>query len=268
MARKEVEMLRIAHVSDVHVLETQPGASYGLDVRFLSFGRRLDAQARVRKLVAAITRAQSCGAHHVVVTGDLTESGSAAQFEALAEALAPFPDDKLTLVPGNHDAYGDPGAWMRALRGPLRRFARNAAMDPGRVLDLGEAFLFPMDVSFPQPLARAAGLLTESAARSLDRRLTDKTIAKKPQVVVQHHPPFPRINRAWDWVDGLRGGDRMLDMLQRHPQMYVLHGHLHSAKDVQAKIFGAPAVVEDEDDKPRVRLYEARDGGLEAAGLG
>src|SRR6478672_8144755 len=88
---EEVEMLRIAHVSDVHVLETR--ASYGLDVRFLSFGRRLDAQARVRKLVAAIVRARACGAHHTVVTGDLTESGSDAQFEALAEALAPFSED-------------------------------------------------------------------------------------------------------------------------------------------------------------------------------
>jgi len=264
---EEVEMLRIAHVSDVHVLETHPGASYGLDVRFLSFGRRLDAQARVRKLVAAIVRAQACGAHHVVVTGDLTESGTDAQFETLAEALSPYSPDRLTLVPGNHDAYGDGEAWMRALRGPLRRFRHTAAGEPGKVIDLGKAFLLPMDVTFPQPIARAAGLLTEPAARALDRRLADKTIAKKPQVVAQHHPPFPRIVRAWDWIDGLRGGDRMLDMLARHERMYVLHGHLHSAKDHTAKIFGAPAVVEDEDDKPRVRLYEARDSGLEAAGL-
>jgi 3',5'-cyclic AMP phosphodiesterase CpdA len=259
-------MIRIAHVSDAHVLDLRPGASHGIDVRFLSFGRRLDAQSRAKKLVAAVRRGAAC-ADHVVVTGDLTESGSDAQFEALAEALADFPPEKLTLVPGNHDAYSDGGAWLKALGGPLRRFAPTAAMEPGRVLDLGSAFLFPMDVSFPQPLARAAGMLTESAARALDRRLDDATIAKKPQVVVQHHPPFPRITRAWDWVDGLRGGDRMLAMMTRRPSMYVLHGHLHEAKDHAPRIFGAPAVVEDDEDRPRVRLYEACERGLVPAGL-
>jgi 3',5'-cyclic AMP phosphodiesterase CpdA len=262
-------MLRIAHVSDAHVLETRPGAAHGLDVRFLSFGRRLDAQGRVKKLVAAIARARVSGADHVVVTGDLTESGSDGQFEALAEALAGanVPPERLTLVPGNHDAYTDGGAWLRALSGPLRRFAPTAAMEPGRVLDLGAALLFPMDVSFPQPLPRAAGLLSASAARALDLRLTDTTRKNKPQLIVQHHPPFPRVVRAWDWVDGLRGGDRMLDMLARHDQMVVLHGHLHSAKDHTARIFGAPAVVEDDDGVPRVRLYEAGDRGVMPIGL-
>lgn len=75
---------------------------------------------------------------------------------------------------------------------------------------LGEAWLFPLDVSFPQPIARAAGMFTEHAARRLGARLADDALAKRPQIVVQHHPPHPRIVRAWDWVDGLRGGDRML----------------------------------------------------------
>lgn len=262
-------MLRIAHVSDVHVLEMRPpgGASYGMDVRFLSFGRRLDAQARVKKLVRAIDRAMRC-ADHVVVTGDLTESGSDGQFEALALALATaaIAPERLTLVPGNHDAYTDGGAWTRALAGPLRPYAPTAAMEPGKVVDLGKAVLFPMDVSFPQPIARAAGLLTETAARKLDARLSDDSLAKKPQVVVQHHPPHPRIIRAWDWVDGLRGGDRMLHMLTRHRRMHVLHGHLHTAVD-QPRVFGAPAVVEDDEAQPRVRLYETRDEGIAAVGL-
>jgi 3',5'-cyclic AMP phosphodiesterase CpdA len=263
-------MLRIAHVSDVHVLEMRPpgGASYALDVRFLSFGRRLDAQARVRKLLAAIHRALRAAAH-VVVTGDLTESGTDGQFEALAVALegASVPPERLTLVPGNHDAYTDGDAWSRALDGPLRRFAPTAAIEPGKVIDLGEAWLLPMDVSFPQPIARAAGMLTQSAARKLDARLADPTLAKRPQIVVQHHPPFPRLLRAWDWVDGLRGGDRMLEMLVRHERMHVLHGHLHSATDHRARVFGAPAVVEDDETAPRVRLYETRDGGVVPLGL-
>ena len=35
----------------------------------------------------------------------------------------------------------------------------------------------------------------------------------------------------------------------------------------RARIFGAPAVVDDAEDAPRVRLYDLRDGALESAGL-
>jgi hypothetical protein len=51
-----------------------------------------------------------------------------------------------------------------------------------------------------------------------------------------------------------------------------MHGHLHRAVDrallgLRTRIFGAPALVEDDDDTPRVRLYEVRAGVIECAGL-
>jgi 3',5'-cyclic AMP phosphodiesterase CpdA len=84
--------MRLAHVSDVHVLEPLSMTDgYGLDIRFLSFGRRLDAQGRLRKLARALAAAKRNAADHVVVSGDLTESATPAQFELLAAALSAGP---------------------------------------------------------------------------------------------------------------------------------------------------------------------------------
>jgi hypothetical protein len=93
-----------------------------------------------------------------------------------------------------------------------------------------------------------------------------------------HHPPFiHHTNPIAQWIDGLRGCAHVLDMLARHPQVQILHGHLHRVVDRlaelgkgatrRARIFGAPATVDDEDGRPRVRLYDVHDGALESAGL-
>lgn len=268
---------RIAHVSDVHMLERRPGgprSPYDWRVRVLSFGRRLDAQARVRKLTSALDSARTSGADHYVVSGDLTESGTPGQFEQLAEALhgTRIDPDKVTLVPGNHDAYTTHDAWERAIQGPLRAFANASAGAVGKVVDRGEICFVPLDVSFHQPITRSAGVLTPEAASLLWRRMKDTALRRRAMVVVQHHPPFAHARGPWQWIDGLRGTERQMDLLTSYPHVNVMHGHLHHVVDraaggTNARIFGAPAVVEDKEGTPRVRMYHLRNGAIESAGL-
>lgn len=270
---------RIAHVSDVHMLERRPGRSrsdYDLRVQFLSFGRRLDAQARVAKLNRALHAAVRSGAEHIVVSGDLTESGTKEQFEHLAETLheTRIAPERITLVPGNHDAYTTGDAWSQAIRGPLRAFAPSSEV--GKVVEHGDLCLLPLDVSIHQPITRSAGLLTAEAAAGLWKRMRDTALQRKSLVIVQHHPPFSHALGPWQWIDGLRGTERLMDLLQAFPHVQVLHGHLHHVVDRGAvprekhqrpRIFGAPAVCEDDDTSPRVRMYDLRDGALESTGL-
>jgi len=63
-----------------------------------------------------------------------------------------------------------------------------------------------------------------------------------------------------------------MSLVERFPAVHVLHGHLHHVVSRvvglgRERIFGAPAIVDDADDLPRVRLYDLRDGVLESAGL-
>src|ERR1700722_16318484 len=85
---------RIAHLSDAHVLDPRPSrtrSGWSMRVRFLSFGRPLDAVGRRRKLGRALEAAHRIGANHVVVSGDLTEIGTPGEFETLAEILHDSP---------------------------------------------------------------------------------------------------------------------------------------------------------------------------------
>ncbi len=267
-------MTRIAHLSDTHILEPRPAscrAGYGLDVRFVSLGRSLDAKARSRNLTRSLVVADRAGADHFVLSGDLTETGTEAQFEAFAHALdeSKIAPERITLVPGNHDAYGSAEAWRRALEGPLAPYALTSALRPGHVVDRGSLVLLPVDVACHQPVTRSAGELTAAAADALERVLADPAFSARPVVIVQHHPPYSR--GPWQWIDGLRGWARLMALLDRLPHVHVLHGHLHRAVNAvvrfgRDRIFGAPAVVDETG--PRVRFYDVRDGAVSSAGFG
>ena len=278
-------MRRIAHLSDVHTLDPahrRSSARYRFATKFVSLGRPVDARGRARKLMRGLAAAKASGADHVVITGDLTEIGDASEFEYFADLLADarMPEDGVTLVPGNHDAYTTNGAWRRALEGPLKRYALASATEAGKVVDRGSVAFLPIDTSYFQSMARSAGTITPDAARAVQARIEDPGLRDKTIVLVMHHPPLVRHNALTQWIDGLRGFRHVLDMLTLHPRVQILHGHMHRVMDRivdlgkgvagvanRARVFGAPAIVDDADDLPRVRLYDVRDGALESAGL-
>ena len=103
---------RIAQLSDLHLLA--PRAGSGARERFASLGRALAAFPRLERGRGAFRRAHEAGCDHVVLSGDLTELGSAEELVALAELLADsgFRPEQITLGPGNHDRYVEPGAWV------------------------------------------------------------------------------------------------------------------------------------------------------------
>ncbi len=267
---------RIAHLSDVHMLERRanPSHLHNLSLHFLSFGRALDPEGRRRKLHRALAAAERCRADHFVISGDLTEVGAPDQFEAFAEALhdSGIHPHRITLVPGNHDAYTSGEAWKQAIEGPLRAFSSTSSGEPGKVVDRGDVVFLPVDVTCLQAITRSAGELTPVWGDAIERRFTDPGLANKAMVVVQHHQPFAHSRSAWQWIDGLRGHARLMDLLARHRRVQLLHGHMHKIVDRlvdfgKSRIFGAPAIVDDTENTPRVRLYDVRDGLLEDAGM-
>jgi hypothetical protein len=265
--------VQIAHLSDLHVLA--PRNDRDFDVRFVSIGRPLDAGERRRKVLRAFERASAVGADHIVVSGDLTETGTHAQYEAVAEILADarVDPDRITLVPGNHDLYARRDGWRAALDGPLAPYRRGAAEGPGKIVDLGPVRIAPIDLTVHQSVTRSTGAVSRDVAEALAGRLGDPGLmTSAPLLAVQHHPPYPRANPIHQWFDGLRDWARVFQLLVSHAHAFVMHGHLHDAGDravrspTDIRIFGAPAIVDD-DARPRVRLYDLRGGVIEATGF-
>ena len=242
-------MCRIAHLSDVHILDKNVVGRrdrYRFATKVVSMGRAIDPGARAGRLGRALARAKAGGADHVVISGDLTEVGEHREFERLAEVLhdARLPDGSITLVPGNHDGYTKPNAWAEALAGPLAPFAAASAPandshsgpDPAgaglvRVVERGDVVFLPIDSSRFQSIAWAGGVVTPKTAEALGRRLDDAALRNRALVLVMHHPLFPPAAPWLRWFDGLRGCAEVLELLARHPRLQLLHGHLHRVVD-------------------------------------
>ncbi len=267
---------KVAHLSDVHLLapERDRRDSATWSVRLASIGRSLNGPERAQKLRRAIALAKKMGADHLVVSGDLTETGTRSQFEHFAEILheSAFDRESISLVPGNHDAYDSPTGWRDALRGPLSAFARTSSHAPGVLIERGDVCFVPIDTTQYQAITSSAGIFSNEAATALELRLRDPAMRNKSMVVVQHHPPITRPSKAWQWVDGLRGWAKLIHLLDRFPGVQLMHGHWHEIIDRavglgRSHIFGATATVADKRTEARIRLYELRNGRLESSGL-
>jgi Icc protein len=266
-------MTRIAHLSDLHLLEPehrQRGAAGRLRLSFLSFFRRLDQEERRVRVLSALATYKASGAAHLVVTGDLTEDGTDAQFEALASVLeeSGIDPNEVTLAAGNHDGYCDAGAFERALRGPLRAFAPTSR--PGSITVLDELVVVPVSTVIKQAISRSAGAIAHEHLLWVDSLAARMRGQGRALVMAQHHPPFGHATAAVNWIDGLQNHVSAIGLLQRHAELHVLHGHRHRSSDLPLvadgtpRVFGATACV---DHAAPLRLYEACDGRLWPARL-
>lgn len=261
-------MTLIAHLSDLHVIEDGHERRARADRRrlsVLSLGRPLDRHGRRDRLLRGLRAAERACADHVVITGDLTEDGADEQFSALADVLhqSPIAPERLTMVPGNHDAYSDGEAYSRALAGPLASWARTST--PGSVTRLPGVAILAVSTAFRQHYLRSAGAIEAPILRAMQAsvaRLADRGDAL---VFALHHPPVPHTLAVTQWWDGLREHVEVGAILRSTETVHALHGHSHFAADTVVRpgqpprVFSCGAVVEREE---TLRLYRARDGRL------
>lgn len=261
-------MTQIAHLSDFHLLDAGHAGRRGserLRLNFLSFGRPRDHARRSERARAALVDARRSGAQHLVLTGDLTEEGLPAQFELLAALLAEsgWAASRVTLVPGNHDAYDHGEAWSRALAGPLRPYRETST--PGASVHLAGLTLLPLSTAIHQPVTRSAGAIAAVELAAAARAAEQASGEGATLVLAMHHPPQRHLLAPMQWIDGLKDHAAMGTILAEHDHVHVLHGHTHVASDrgvrpgAVPRIFSTESVVES--DTP-LRVYHLKHGRL------
>ena len=266
-------MTILAHLSDLHMLERDHQKRRGLSrtrLQFLSTGAALDAEARLQRATRLLQLAQRGGADHILLTGDLTEDGVDSQFEMLAEALylSRVEPERVTLLPGNHDAYVDFRAYDRALEGPLRAF--RATSQERAVTLLDDAVIVPISTTIEgQWFTRSRGTIRAEDVTRIHRVACDSISRDRAVVVAQHHPPSHHPIFALEWFDGVENVDPMRDLLHERAKVHVLHGHTHrrSTKHLSgrehAQIFSAASVRDQHDTTElSLRFYRAEAGTL------
>jgi 3',5'-cyclic AMP phosphodiesterase CpdA len=256
-------MTRIAHLSDLHLVErghSTRGSFARARLHFLSLGRAVDFDARVERAGRALRAALHGRPDHLCITGDLTEDGTDAQFDVLAEVLdaCGVPPERTTLVPGNHDGYDDLGAFERALSGPLAAYRQTSTAGAAIVYD--DVVITAVSTLIPQSFTRSAGAVAPEQLAHLEQLATDRGLRTRALVVAQHHPPMRHLAPGMQWIDGLERAGPMRSFVEQHDHVHVLHGHTHVAADRtlrsqgEAQAFCVPAVVEAAEP---VRFYEA-----------
>ena len=206
----------LAQLTDLHIRE--PGR--------LAYGC-LDTAPYLRAAVQAI-EALPQRPHAVVLTGDLTDFGRAAEYEHLAAMLAPLSMPQF-LLPGNHDE-----------RAQLRRsFKEHAYLGDGEFVQysvsLGEHGLQLLALDTVEPGA-PHGRLCPKRLQWLSDALDSHR--GEPVVIAMHHPPFETLIGHMDRIGLLDGADELAEILAGHPAVErVICGHLH--RTIYSRVGGA-----------------------------
>jgi 3',5'-cyclic AMP phosphodiesterase CpdA len=274
-------MFTLAHLSDIH-LSPMPKArrSELMSKRVLGYvnwhrGRKL---VHRRDILDMLTRdIVERKPDHIAVTGDLVNLGLPEEFVRAAEWLNHLGlPDRVTAIPGNHDAY----VRMHPERG-LHHWKPYMLANPHGeklvatpetgfpfVRKFGDIVLIALSSAIPTMPFVASGKIGSAQRTYLAEVLTRLQPLDLFRVVLIHHPPLP--GQA-GWRRGLRDAKKLRDILVAHGADLVLHGHNHEQTIHEletatgtATVVGVPSASEAVEGKaPAARYNEyliAREG--------
>ena len=222
-------MFTLAHLSDPHL---GPLARFSL--REL-IGKRATGYVNWRRkrrhahdmeilgLIVADILAQK--PDHIACTGDVSHIGLPNEFKtALAFLDTLGPRDKVSFVPGNHDAYARSS--LQALAGELGPWCASDDGEPGYpwYRRRGPVALIGMNTGIPTLPLMATGRIGPDQIVMAEKLLAQAKAEGLIRVLLIHHPPY---------VGGARRTRELLDapafeaMLARVGADLVLHGHNH-----------------------------------------
>ncbi|MFQ5937145.1 MAG: phosphodiesterase [Acidiferrobacterales bacterium] len=194
----------IAQISDFHV-----------DLRVDTRVGVIDTHEQLQRAVAHVNRLRPTP-EVVLITGDLTNDGTPAQYrlvkEALSELFIPY-----YVIPGNHDDR----------QGLYDAFAEYGYLPPDAeflqyVIDDHAVRLLALDTLIP---GEEGGELCQTRLAWLHDRLAEAPRA--PTLIFMHHPPVATGLAVFDAM-ALRGADGLAAIIARHAQIEaIICGHVH-----------------------------------------
>ena len=217
----------LAHLSDPHLPPLpDPLVSELLGKRalgYLNWTRNRHKYHRRDVLDVLVSDMQAQVPGHIAVTGDLVNLALKAEFApTLAWLRTVGPPDRVTAIPGNHDAY------VRATRHSfVKNFADYLSGDDasGAAFPFtrrrGPLLLIGLSTAVPTPPFMATGTLGRAQIEALEQTLSlahDDAF----RVLLVHHPL-----RSASKIKRMTDAPELLALLKRYGVDLVLHGHDH-----------------------------------------
>jgi len=279
-------MFTLAHLSDPHIgplPQVQLGELLSKRVLgFLSWSLRR-RNLHITPVLEALARDMARTApDHIAVTGDIVNISLPGEFDHATQWLGSLGEpDKVTVVPGNHDAYVAMD-WHQTI-GQWASYMANNDLGNGSVEKplegedqfpfvrlRGDVALVGVSTACPTPPGFAGGTVGERQLGALRDKLTELDKRGLCRVVLIHHPPFgdPRHRRK-----ELTDYEAFCKCIESAGAELVLHGHTHKSGLTKirtpaghAPVIGVPAASargHGGKDYSRYHLYriERSDGG-------
>jgi 3',5'-cyclic AMP phosphodiesterase CpdA len=220
----------LAHLSDPHLSPLPAARLRDLAGKralgYLNWTRNRHRFHRRDVLDALVSDLQAQTPDHIAITGDLVNLGLEGEFapsRAWLESVGT--PDRVTVIPGNHDAY------VRITR---HRFAEawgnylDSDDTPGGAVAFpsvrrrGPLALISMSSAVPTPPLMATGRLGRTQLDKLERVLAGLSAEQAFRVLLIHHPL-----RSDSRAKRLTDSSQLLALLKQYGVELILHGHDH-----------------------------------------
>ena len=193
---------------------------------------------------------------HIAVTGDLTHLSLPAEFNKAGQWLQSLgPPERVTVIPGNHDAYVKRTwhkgwrRWSEYMIGDNRGHDGLGLRNPARIFPSlrvrGPAALIGVCTARPSAPHLAIGTIGSGQLQKLAGILAQTARAQLYRVVLIHHPPAPG---TVSWRKRLTDAAALRSLIARCGAELILHGHAHRAlqnylatPDGRVAVMGAPS---------------------------
>lgn len=225
-------MFTLAHLTDLHLgplpkVRRRDLVSKRL-LGYINWQRNRSRGFDDHVLAALVDDIRSQKPDHIVVTGDLVNLALREELIAACDWLRQLgPPDRVTVIPGNHDAYV-PGAFQQLIEiwhdfmtgdtdeSGFARFPFVRRRGPVAIIGLSSAVATaPM---------MATGRIGADQATALGELLLALGKERCFRVVLIHHPP---IAGSTAWAKRLIGAGLFRAEIARHGAELVLYGHNH-----------------------------------------
>ena len=219
----------LAHLSDPHLPPLPAARLRDLASKralgYLNWTRNRHKYHRREVLDALVADIRAQAPDHIAVTGDLVNLALEAEFAPSLKWLESVgAAERVTVIPGNHDAYvratkhRAAEAWGDYLRGDID--SGNGAFP--FVRKRGPLALIGVSSAVPTPPLMATGKLGKAQMQALDRILARLASEQAFRVLLVHHPlhSISRMKRLTD-------SRQLRSLIRQHGVDLVLHGHDH-----------------------------------------
>lgn len=271
-------MFRLAHFSDPHIgplpsVRLRDLASKRM-VGYLNWRRSRMTAHDMPLLSRMVADMLAQNPDHIACTGDIVNIGLRSEFEPAAHFLAGVGSpDRVSLVPGNHDAYVNSsqadidrylGPWMLSEAGRYEGFPYVRLMGPIALIGLSSAL--------PTFALLATGTLGVQQRQRFSETLKFLGSQNLARVVMIHHPPYrggATLGRQ------LTDASAFEDIIAENGAELILHGHNHAVSLIhltgplgtRVPVVGAPSISAIRGSKTHRAGYHLFDFDMTEAGV-